>query len=440
MALPYGAFEPDPRRSRTLTRTLTIALAIAAAGCTVGERPECCAEPTPAPPPPTLPAPAADRPERPSATLPDVRIGVILPRSGAAYLQRYADLLLEGMRLAATEYDGTVDLVVLDDGGLPFQDSALVVQAIEREAVAIVGPMLSGGVATAAVARQGRTPVLLSPTASVLPDGLDNVYTLNAVDLRGPRALAEYAVRGEHLTAAVLYAGEDAASRQAWAFRQAFEDLGGRVAVMAPYDSGTTTFAQPIRRIAEARPAVVYIATSPQDVAVIAPQLSYYGVRDALLMGNESWLDPEVLRTVSTRFTDGVIASTSTPGQPGLAAAPEFVRLYEETYRRALDNPFPALGYDAVRLLLRATRDLEGALTPARLAESLSGIRAFAGATGVLSVEAGALTRAPFLHRVRDGAATVAPSPESLRAPTETAPPGAGPSGAASPPYDRSQE
>lgn len=380
-----------------------------------------------------------DRPERPSAAPARLSIGVILPRSGAAYLQRYADLLLEGMRLAATEYDGSVDLMVLDDGGLPFQDSALVAQAIDRGAVAIVGPMLSGGVATAAIARQGAIPVLLSPTASALPDGLDNVYTLNAVDLRGPRALAEYAVRGERVTAGVLYAGEEASSRQAWAFRQAFEDLGGRVAVMAPYDSGTTTFAQPIRRIAETRPDVVYIAAPPQDIVVVAPQLSYYGIRDALLMGNESWLDPEVLRTVSTRFTDGVIASTSTPGEPGRAAAPEFVRLYEETYRRALDNPFPALGYDALRLLLRAARDSDGELTAARLAEALAAIRAFAGATGVLSVEHGTLTRAPFLHRIRDGSTTVAPAPESLRPSMETGA-AAGSTDAPAPPSDRSQE
>lgn len=409
----------DSRRSRTLTKTLVLALALGLTGCTVGEQPD--GRPGPEAPPPPVGAdvpvqpPAPPEPEPVRADV-GVTVGVVLPRSGPAYLEQYGDLLLEGIRLAAAGYrDGVVDLVVLDDGGLALSDSALVAEAERRGAIAIIGPMLSAGMAPAAGAREDDAPLILSPTASELPDGALNTYTLNGVDLRGPRALAEYALRGGLTTAAVLYPTGTAFSRQAWTFRQAFEEQGGFVATMMPYDSGTTTFGEHIGRMVETRPAVVYLPFSPDDVQLIAPQIAYYGFSpdSVVVMGNESWTDEEVLRQVAHRFTDGVLVSTPSPRGLGETGWEEFVALYEETYRRSLDNPFPALGWDAMRLVLGAVD--AGANTPARVSERFAQTRAFRGATGIVSVEEGMITRAPFLFRLQGGALTAPPPPDLLR-------------------------
>lgn len=357
--------------------------------------------------------PADEGPPRGDAS---VTIAVVLPRSGPPYLEQYADLVLQGVRLAATRYrSGVVDLVVLDDSGLPERDSALVAEAERRGAIAIIGPMLSPGIAAAAAGREGEAMVLVSPTASELPVHAPNTYTLNSVDLRGPRALAEYARRGGLRTAAIMYPAQEELSRQAWAFRQAFEDGAGFVTTMVPYDAGTTTFAAHIGRMLETAPDVVYLPLSPQDVQLVAPQLEYYGFDGGgvLLMGNEAWTDEQVLREVSTRFTDGVIASTPSPRLPGETSWDEFVSMYEETYRRSLDNPFPALGYDAMRLVLNAAD--AGANTTSRIAEGLAATSAYHGATGIISVEGGEITRAPFLYRILDGALTPPPAPELLR-------------------------
>ena len=409
----------DRRRSGTLTKILVLALALGVAACAVGERPDggrTDGDPVPVDAP--TPRPGEDPAEPPQRGDASVTIGVVLPRSGPPYLEQYADLVLEGIRLAATRYrSGVVDLVVLDDGGLPERDSALIEEARRRGAIAVIGPMLSPGVSAAAAAREDGVPALLSPTASALPFGAANTYTLNGVDLRGPRALAEYARRGNLQRAAVLYPGRDEFSRQAWAFRQAFEDLGGQVGAMVPYDSGTTTFATHIGRLVDSAPEVVYLPLSPQDVQLLAPQLAYYGFDGSgvVLLGNEAWTDEQVLREVSTRFTNGVIASTPSPRLPGESGWDEFVRMYEETYRRSLDNPFPALGYDAMLLVLDAAD--AGASSPDELADRLARTRAFRGATGVISVEAGEITRAPFLYRIQDGALTAPPAPDLLRPP-----------------------
>lgn len=406
-----------PRRSRTLTKTLVLALALGISACAVGERPGPGPEETPTPTDQPAPVPGVEPSEDvPPRGDPSVTVAVVLPRSGPPYLEQYADLVLEGVRLAATRYrSGVVDLVVLDDSGLPDRDSALVAEAQQRGAIAIIGPMLSPGIVAAAAGREGEAPVMVSPTASALPFWAPNIYTLNSVDLRGPRALAEYALRGGLGTAAVMYPAQEELSRQARAFRQAFEDGGGFVTAMVSYDAGTTTFGPQIGRMLETAPQVVYLPLSLQDVQLVAPQLEYYGIGDSVvvLMGNEAWTDEQVLREVSTRFTNGVIVSTPSPRVPGETGWDEFVAMYEETYRRSLDNPFPALGYDAMRLVLNAAD--AGANTPALLAEWVAATSAYHGATGIISVEGGELTRAPFIYQIQDGALTAPPPPYLLR-------------------------
>lgn len=417
----------DPRRSRTLTKTYVPLIALALAACTVGEpsRPEGPAQPQPVPPVVAVPEPETPPVEEIPSTGP-ARIAVILPRSGPPYLQQYADLLLEGIRMAARRAGTRAELLVLDDEGLAELDSALVAAAVDSGAVAVIGPLLSSGVSYAAAGRAGEL-IVVSPTAAGVPALADGVYTLNAVDLRGPQALAGYARSGGLANAAVIYPSDDALSRQAWAFARAFQDLGGRVATMVPYDSGTTTFGTHIGRVIDSRADVVYLPLSPQDVEVLAPQLAYYGLRDSssvVVMGNESWTDDDVLRLVEAQFTDSVIAATTRPRGMGETGWDDFLLEYEETHRRSLDNPFPALGYDAMMLVLNALD--RGANSPARVAERFAGTRAFLGATGVISVEDGMITRAPFIYRILGGRLTAAPPPEQLvpfLAPYEPRPP-----------------
>ena len=410
----------SPRRSRTLTKTYVPLIALALAACTVGEgaRPDGPAQPQPVPPVVAAPQPEAEvpRPEEAPVTGP-VRVAVILPRSGPPYLQQYADLLLEGIHIAARRGPGNVELVVLDDQGLAERATELVAAAADSGAVAVIGPLLSAGVEFAAPGRDDAL-VVLSPTAADVPPLAEGVYTLNAVDLRGPRALAEYARAGGLSNAAVLYPSDAALSRQAWAFARAFQELGGRVATMVPYDSGTTTFGTHIGRVIDSRADVVYLPLSPQDVEVVAPQLAYYGLRDSadvVVMGNESWTDEYVLRLVETQFTDSVIAATASPRGMGETGWDDFVLEYEETHRRALDNPFPALGHDAMMLVLNALD--RGANTSARVAERFAATRAFLGATGVISVEDGMITRAPFIHQIVGGRLQLAPPADQLRTP-----------------------
>ncbi len=351
--------------------------------------------PVPAPRPPPPPPPAA--PVRPI-------IGLVLPQTGSPALVQYGDLVLQGARLAVDSATGP-RLVVLDDGGDAERDPELVRQLAAQGAVAVIGPLLSPGLASAARARSDTSLVLISPTASTMAPGLPNAYSLNVPDEEGAGALARWAVREGVTRMALLYPQMAEFQEKARAFASAFRGARGTIVVEVPYDSGTTTFKAPLKRVADAAPEGLTVFAPERDVRQLAPQIAYYGVsgKGLRIFGGENWTGEEILRLVDPRYTNGVVASTPLVRESPAAAWQEFARVYESTYRRTLDTPFPALGYDAARLVLSALARSHGTPRPGDVARRLDALRGFRGATGVLAVKRRALVREPFLVRIEEG-------------------------------------
>lgn len=327
-------------------------------------------------------------------------VGAILPRSGPPYLVHYADLVLQGIRIALAQdsADGGPDVrfVVADDGGDPNNDGTDVQQLASQGAVAVVGPLLSEGLVAAAQARPDPVLPLVSPTATASMATLANVYTLNGPDVGGARALGRYAAAYGLLNVAILYPGVAKYEADVRAFTQAFDSLGGHIVASVPYDSGATTFADWIQPLVADSPQAIYVPTSERDVRQLAPQLRYYGL-DTLVtrvLGNETWTTQGSRRVLIEAGLNGVIATT-----PLLQSSPEvawqdFVQRYEQRYRRTLDNPYPALGYDALRLILRAIPGGGGAQG---VASRLAATQNMTAATGVISIVDGQVHRQPFV-------------------------------------------
>ena len=358
-----------------------------------------CAGTARAPAPrPTVPPPPPPAPARPL-------IGVVVPQSGSPALVQYGDLVLQGVRLALDSASRTgPELLVLDDGGDAERDPELLRQAAARGAVAVIGPLLSPGLAGAARARADTALVLISPTASTVPRGLPNVYSLNVPDEEGMAALARWAVREGATRMALLYPQMAEFAAKAQAFSAAFRAARGTIVADVPYDSGTTTFRLPLRRVADASPEGLAVFAPERDVRQLAPQIAYYGVsgKGLRIFGGESWTGEEILRLVDPRYTNGVVASTPLVRESPAAGWQDFARLYETRYKRTLDTPFPALGYDAARLILDALPH-RSAPRAEEVARRLATLRGFRGATGVLAVKGGALVREPFLVRIEEG-------------------------------------
>jgi ABC-type branched-subunit amino acid transport system substrate-binding protein len=332
-------------------------------------------------------------------------VGVIVSQSGSPFLERYGALVLEGIRLAVERHNAAggrpVELAVLDDRGEPARAAALVGELERRGAVAVLGPLRPDGVSAAARARKDSLLVLLSPTAPDLPRG-GQVYSLNSADVRGAEMLGTHAATTGLKRVALLYAGVADFQQQVRAFRGALMKEGGAVVAEVAYTPGTTTFAKELQSIAKAKPDAIFIPASERDVRLIAPQIAYYGVGGRVrILGGEAWVGDEVLQGVEPRYLEGVVAPTPLYRPSPAFGWSDFVSLYEKNYRKSLENPLPALGYDAATLVLRSLG--RGKETPAEVARRFEAQGELRGATGRISVQKGEVSRRPLLVRIEKG-------------------------------------
>ncbi len=329
-------------------------------------------------------------------------IGAILPASGSPSMSRLAELIEEGMRTALArarrETRRPIRLEVLDDGGDALVQRSLVANLERVGAVAVVGPLLDRTFAAAAAARNRPVP-MISPAAATIPEGVGSVYSLAGPDPGPARAVARQAVREGLYRVSAVYPRSAEAEFELREFRQEFLDQGGVMTGEVSYTPGSTHFLEHLDTAASREPQALFLPLPPRDVRVLAPQFTFFGL-DSLgvrILGTAGWTADEVVKGVDSRHTDGVVAVTPhDPEQPS-GAEERFVAEYESFHRKSLRSPVPALGYDAVGLVLEALKT--GARTPEQVGRALERIRRYPGASGILSVRDGRVVREHYVVR-----------------------------------------
>ena len=340
-----------------------------------------------------------------------VRVGVVLPASG-----RFAGVgeqVLEGALLALEGHEmdpnhPPVELVVLDDSSSVDLGIEHVETLEKMNVVAVLGPVRTEALVSAAVRRDRDDLFLISPTAAG-GQGLEpNAYSLWDRDRREADvavALVSWMVENMGLGSFGVLYPDGWSPRALQALRAEVEERGGSVLAAEAYVADSTTFGAPITALAGAEPeAVLVFADGPRTVLQIAPQLVYYGLRRWVTGGDANWSDPAVVRRLDPSYSDHRLVATyvdrispDTPWQ-------EFEASYEATYRKALpDNMFTALGFDAMRLILK---DVPEAEWERRGSIGRSVRRSVhRGATGDLSVDTrtGELQREVFVRLIQDG-------------------------------------
>lgn len=360
-------------------RTGLLAITVSLAACATV--PEVAEPPRPA-------EPEQPQPEQEPAREAPLLIGVVVSSSGSAVLQRYAEMVLDGARVGA-EQAGTarrqVELVIRDDGGTA-AGASRAVRELEAAGVRhIVGPLLDEAVSAAAAARSGEGTLLISPTAVAQPVTTRNVYALNVVDARGAMALGEYARRYGRV--GVLYPRSPDQTQQARAFMDAYRAGGGSI-TDAGFDPGSTNVGAQLTQLRQAQVEAIFFPGTERHLQLVLPQIDYAGLGAVQMLGTEAWLS-DAMRGAPQRVLEGAIVATPLWQESPEVAWQDFVQQYENRYRRSLDSPIAALGYDAVLLAARAASG------------QASG--EYRGATGVMSVQPDGITRRPFLVRIQSG-------------------------------------
>ncbi|TVP44953.1 MAG: ABC transporter substrate-binding protein [Gemmatimonadales bacterium] len=333
-------------------------------------------------------------------------LSAVLSEGGSPGMEQLSRLIRDGIEVALLdeEYRGGVRLAVSDDRGTPTRSGEVMRAAEGGAPLGIVGPLTEAGLAEAARVRGSRVPVI-SPTSRLVPEGVEGVYSIAAVDPEAFRVLADMIWRDGSRQVVVLHSRSQEEQAELRWFREAFEARGGEVLRTFSYASGATTFAEPLQAIASMRPRALLILVPPEDLELVAPQLDYYGVTqgsDVRIYGNAAWTLEGVLEGVPTRYTDGVRTVSSHVGDGFGPEWRRFVNAYESHFQRTLRNPAPGLGWDAARLLLHAA-SIAGN-SPEEVARGITQIRDFPGATGTFSYRNGWLGRSYTPVRIENRA------------------------------------
>ncbi|MBN2645584.1 MAG: penicillin-binding protein activator [Desulfuromonadaceae bacterium] len=308
-------------------------------------------------------------------------IGVILPLSGR--FAPFGELVRQGLELARQHFpQQDVSWIYVDSRG----DAGLAPQLVRQLALgqrvqAIIGPLI-GEVAEPAVetAQQLQVPILTLSHWPGLPQRGSCVFRHALTAAQQAEVLADYAIEQLGLNSyAILQPKTAAGNEAARLFAAAIERRGGDVEYWQSYDAEDTDFRRPLlalrgldariertdeeeAEIEAARVALrdqglptvdfegLFIPDFADRVALIAPQLAYYGVENVQLLGTSGW-NAALLQEQAGRYVrnavicDGFFIDADEP------AVQRFVRDYQQRYGEA-PTILEAQAYDCASFLL----------------------------------------------------------------------------------------
>ena len=365
-----------------------------------------------------MPVTPLPQPVLPDALAEPVKIGVLLPLSGAD--SEYGERTLRGVEFACSELnngrgisDRRVELLVRDTKSSP-AEARRQVEELSRQGIAgLVGPYSTNE----ALAIKPAVEALLIPTVVPLATndeitaGTRMIYRACFTDSQQGEALAAYAWYWRKLLRlAIVVNLDDMATYSrsvALEAANAFSDLGGNVVHTVEFEGDKKEFGQKLRELVSYGPQAILISGEPGNAGRVVKYIRGLGYR-GLLLGPESWDDPVFLRECG--------------GQPGDCAfiglysgefdLPEQLAFRQEFRRTNFIYPgsCEAQGYDALKLLAIG---LSRAQSVEDFNRNMQSVRNHPGAAALYTLKPGGeIDRTMFVKTIRP-AATPDSVPES---------------------------
>jgi ABC-type branched-subunit amino acid transport system substrate-binding protein len=328
-------------------------------------------------------------------------VGVILPLSGIH--GPFGERALQGIRSAIKETDSPlVSLVIRDSKGEPEEAEKAVEELVNVEkVVAIIGPLLSIDVDSAAKkAQQLRVP-LLTLSQKELPTAKGNFVFQNSLTPHEQiQSVAHFAVKELELrTFAIFYPNSPYGLYFKNLFDQEITRRGGKVLGSVLYQEGQTDFSQEIKGFFKVRvlskpdakkkkedefkPLVsvdgIFIPDTHDRVGMILSQMAFFDVKGAFL-GTNLWNGPGLISiggkaAEGAIFVDTFFAKNRSPG------VARFVQEFRTSFQRDPET-LEALSYDGARLI-KEILESKSVSSPLQMQEELRQVKGFQGVTGL---------------------------------------------------------
>lgn len=300
---------------------------------------------------------------------PIVRLGVLAPYSGryASYGKAY----LDGVRLAHEVYAADVELVTADTRGDPLGGLEAARRLIDSDVLAILGGVLNLPTLLASVEANCRAVPVVSNVATEERIGAVGAYVFHQVvsGRQEGEQVADLALLDlRRFRAALVFAESGAGRAMASGFSERWGALGGQLVASEAYAPGTTDFTAIIRRVARARPDVLYLPVEIDEALLIVPALAFRGMQ-AQLIGTAKWHTDRLLGTVGVDLEGALLPVAQTAADPSEVANAE--QLYRERFGGD-PNRFAVAGFSAAKRVLDLLQE-ETAPSRERLRNLLAG-------------------------------------------------------------------
>lgn len=342
-------------------------------------------------------------------------VGVVLPLSGR--YARFGKLVRQAVELAWKEGEGDAFPLVWRDSGSDAARARQQVQELckQQRVLAVLGP-LSGEAArrSGQAAQQLQMPLVTFSHRPGLPQLGDFVFRHSLTAAQQSRRLVDYSLKQKDITAfGILRPDNDLGRQMQQAFQQAVDKAGGVVTVQAAYDPEATDFKEPIRQLcggslpedgaekADVSFDALFLPDYAETIALLAPQLPFYGISDVQLLGMQSWNSQELLRMAGP-YVDGAVFTDGYYGNSGSETVRRFQEAYQQYYQQE-PGILEAQAYDTALYLLQQLKAKE-VPNRAQLQQRLLDAEPMDGATGRWHFGSqGEAQKQPYLFQIREG-------------------------------------
>jgi branched-chain amino acid transport system substrate-binding protein len=321
---------------------------------------------------------------QPAAEGPKVKIGVMVPETGA--LAEFGGGFRNAVNLSVKQFEEagfTVEVVYADTetSAMPAVEAARRLVDVEGVQV-LIGAAASGVTIPVAesVAIPGQIPQIsnasTSPLLTVLPadEGKDFLFRSCFSDaLQGIIAGKLAAERG-YTTASVIWVNNAYGEGLAENFKAAFEYRGGQVLEMVPHDEAVApTYVSELKKAMEGEPDVLFCISYPGHATVYLKEFIEAGYNEtAELLFCDGTKSVEMPQEVGPEYLAGMYGTA--PGSAVGEAHDAFASAFEGEYGELPPLPFMDTIYDGVTvaILAAAACDAKGMdITPVCIRDML---------------------------------------------------------------------
>ena len=315
-------------------------------------------------------------------------IGVLLPLSDR--YASYGELVKKGLELALQEHNKTrlPARFIYRDTAVEGVSSAQLLSALtdDDKVMAVIGPLLSKNAGDAARrAQREMVPLLAMSQSGDLPELGRFVFRDTLTAEQQVKALVKYALASGNISFSVMRPETRLGEKMTSLFIAEVQRAGGEIIDIVSYPEDSTDFREPIQKLlwedhdvpippvvseetgeAEEVPDLEYplppfhalfIPDYAEQISEIAPQLVFYGLKDATLLGINGWNSPDLITRAGRFLKKAVFVDAFNP----VSDKPEvqrFMELYRQTYNEE-PTILSAQAFEIATILLQIIDDPE---------------------------------------------------------------------------------